>query len=135
MNQCTLEDKHSEVLCKCTELLKTASKLLVNKKESRPDVDVGDQDADDGKVRGKYKGMKLSAEPLREALIQLLFFSLSKGKNERVSSQRKFPNVSYQTVPILLSIPIEALPCFFLLKLSIPIFDCSLSKMGLWRDP
>ena len=78
MNQCTLEDKHSEVLCKCTELLKTASKLLVNKKESRPDVDVGDQDADDGKVRGKYKGMQLRAEPLRAAFIQLLFFSSSK---------------------------------------------------------
>ena len=47
MNQCTLEEKNSEVRCHCTDIIKTAAKLNVNKKESKPEVDVGDQDADD----------------------------------------------------------------------------------------
>ena len=56
INQCTLEERHSEVRCNCTDIIKTSAKLNVNKKEAKPEVEVGDQDAADGKVKGKYKG-------------------------------------------------------------------------------
>jgi hypothetical protein len=56
VNQCTLEEKNSEVRCSCGDILKSSSKLVVNKKESKPEVEIDDQDAQDGKIRGKYKG-------------------------------------------------------------------------------
>jgi hypothetical protein len=73
INQCTIEERNSEVRCNCTDILKTSAKLQVNKKEAKPEVEVGDQDAADGKVRGKYKGI-FSKRKYNSCLLILFFF-------------------------------------------------------------
>lgn len=61
MNNCTLSDNKVEVICQCTQKLKTKGSLLVTKKESKPEIDAGDQDSEDGRLKGKYKGMELQS--------------------------------------------------------------------------
>jgi len=73
INQCTIEERNSEVRCNCTDILKTSAKLHVNKKEAKPEVEVGDQDAADGKVRGKYKGIFIKRK-YNSCLLILFFF-------------------------------------------------------------
>lgn len=53
INDCQIEDMN-RVEAHCVDL-KTIANLEVKKKEEKPKVDVEDQDADGGKVRGKYK--------------------------------------------------------------------------------
>ena len=44
-----------KVECVCVDL-KTNATLEVKRKETKPEVDGDDQDDDDGRIKGKYKG-------------------------------------------------------------------------------
>ena len=46
----------SQVSCACMNV-KTEAKLAVRKKEGKPEVDVDDEAAGDGTIRGRFKGM------------------------------------------------------------------------------
>ena len=46
----------SQVSCACMNV-KTEAKLAVRKKEGKPEVDVEDDAAGDGTIKGRFKGM------------------------------------------------------------------------------
>lgn len=56
INQCTLLDNQTEIICKNLQMVQTNCKLFVLRTESKPCVEIEDQEAENGEVRGKVKG-------------------------------------------------------------------------------